>query len=161
VRMWRDLLMGMPLRTIKKIRPPSFLMWAGMAVVPLFIVSRLWATIGLVTVGVGRSSIYLLRMPIRTEKLNTLKNQNVEDKPHYPIHGYQFLKRHDTRESVGYLRNFVFYPFAVCFTGLNITSALVATPGLLQRRLSDLRAYFRSTRRDASIGKLSVIFLPT
>ena len=45
-------------------------------VVSMFIVSRMWATIGLVTVGVA-VSIYLLRMPIRTEK-----TENVEDETH-------------------------------------------------------------------------------
>jgi uncharacterized membrane protein YbaN (DUF454 family) len=58
-----------------------FFMWAGMAV-SMFIVSRLWATIGLATVGVA-VSIYLLRMPIRTENTEHVeKPKNVEDKPH-------------------------------------------------------------------------------
>ncbi|SHE38528.1 hypothetical protein SAMN02745753_00188 [Marinomonas polaris DSM 16579] len=40
-------------------------MWAGMAI-SIFIVSRLWATIGLITIGLCVST-YLLRMPIRSE----------------------------------------------------------------------------------------------
>ena len=40
-------------------------MWAGMAI-SIFIVSRLWATIGLISIGLC-VSIYLLRMPIRSE----------------------------------------------------------------------------------------------
>ena len=55
-------------------------MWAGMAI-SMFIVSRFWATIGLVTIGIC-VSIYLLRMPIRTEtpKNNALlENEDNKD----------------------------------------------------------------------------------
>ena len=40
-------------------------MWTGM-LISIFLVSRFWATVGLVTIGTC-VSIYLLRMPIRSE----------------------------------------------------------------------------------------------
>ncbi|MBJ7537373.1 YbaN family protein [Marinomonas sp. C1424] len=43
-------------------------MWAGMAI-SIFIVSRFWATIGLICIGTA-VSIYLLRMPLRSENKN-------------------------------------------------------------------------------------------
>lgn len=50
-------------------------MWAGMAI-SIFIVSRLWATIGLISIGLC-VSIYLLRMPIRSE--SPLITENTTD----------------------------------------------------------------------------------
>jgi len=44
-------------------------MWVGMAI-SILIVSRFWATIGLVIIGLCVSS-YLMRMPIRSEDDNT------------------------------------------------------------------------------------------
>ena len=41
-------------------------MWLGMAI-SILMVSRFWATIGLVCIGIG-VSIYLLRMPLRSEQ---------------------------------------------------------------------------------------------
>ena len=55
-------------------------MWAGMAI-SIFIVSRFWATIGLITIGLCVST-YLLRMPIRSERLSSpedLKDPEVAD----------------------------------------------------------------------------------
>jgi hypothetical protein len=48
-------------------------MWIGMAI-SMFIVSRFWATIGLITIGLCVST-YLLRMPIRSEGLATTETE--------------------------------------------------------------------------------------
>ena len=50
-------------------------MWAGM-LISILMVSRFWATIGLIAIGTC-VSVYLLRMPLRTEKTDTDK-----EKPH-------------------------------------------------------------------------------
>jgi len=52
-------------------------MWAGMAI-SIFVVSRFWATIGLITIGLCVST-YLLRMPVRSE--NTPNRDALEKKP--------------------------------------------------------------------------------
>ncbi|MBD5771452.1 YbaN family protein [Marinomonas colpomeniae] len=44
-------------------------MWAGM-LISILMVSRFWATITLISIGIC-VSIYLLRMPLRTEETNT------------------------------------------------------------------------------------------
>jgi len=51
-------------------------MWAGMAI-SIFIVSRFWATIGLITIGICVST-YLLRMPIRPETISTTEPTEAE-----------------------------------------------------------------------------------
>lgn len=52
-------------------------MWAGMAI-SIFIVSRIWATIGLVFVGLCVTT-YLLRLPLRSENKNIAKAKDEED----------------------------------------------------------------------------------
>lgn len=52
-------------------------MWAGMAI-SIFIVSRFWATIGLITIGLCVST-YLLRMPIRSESVSTADSTNINE----------------------------------------------------------------------------------
>ncbi|WP_255825543.1 YbaN family protein [Marinomonas rhizomae] len=52
-------------------------MWAGMAI-SIFIVSRFWATIGLITIGLCVST-YLLRMPIRSEGVSTADSTNINE----------------------------------------------------------------------------------
>ena len=49
-------------------------MWAGMAI-SIFIVSRIWATIGLVFIGMCVTT-YLLRLPLRTESTNITKEKD-------------------------------------------------------------------------------------
>ncbi|PYF83413.1 hypothetical protein DFP75_102509 [Marinomonas alcarazii] len=49
-------------------------MWAGMAI-SIFIVSRIWATIGLVFIGMCVTT-YLLRLPLRTESTNMTKEKD-------------------------------------------------------------------------------------
>ncbi|ETX11328.1 hypothetical protein MUS1_11050 [Marinomonas ushuaiensis DSM 15871] len=53
-------------------------MWAGMAI-STFLVWRFWATIGLVFIGVC-VSIYLLRMPLRSEPTKPLQPKPIEEK---------------------------------------------------------------------------------
>ncbi|MGO2355703.1 MAG: YbaN family protein [Marinomonas foliarum] len=51
-------------------------MWAGMAI-SIFIVSRIWATIGLVFIGLCVTT-YLLRLPLRSESKNIAEEKDEE-----------------------------------------------------------------------------------
>ena len=58
-----------------------FFMWAGMAI-SMSLVWRFWATVGLISIGIC-VSIYLLRMPLRSESLQSESSsqpESVEDK---------------------------------------------------------------------------------